>query len=290
MPTRYLKPGIRDSEAIDALSPDAEVLFYRLIVTVDDFGRADARPAMVKAACFPIRSRLGEAQCAELLRELVGRELVTVYEVAGKPYMQLRKWDNIPRAKESKFPAPSDNCAHLHATVCSPRTVLPVTETETETGTDNREPEPRSVRAPDPEDRRGEVVPLPEPGSLAPGVVCAALKAAGVQRVNPSNPDLHAFLSVGGTIEELLPLVPSALSKGDPFAYILKAAINKRKDAAASVGQMARGAVVAPVTVPGKSTGALAELADHAAQTQTPEAKAAARAAVQALKQRMNVS
>jgi hypothetical protein len=150
--------------------------------------------------------------------------------------------------------------------------------------------EAHAKRAPDPEDRRAEVVPLPELGSLAPGVVCAALKAAGVQRINPSNPDLMAFLSVGGTIEELLPLVPSALNKGDPFAYILKAAINKRKDAAASVGQMARGAVVAPVTVPGKSTGALAELADHAAQTQTPEAKAAARAAVQALKQRMNVS
>jgi hypothetical protein len=163
--------------------------------------------------------------------------------------------------------------------------------TDTDAPTDaEAKAEAHAKRAPDPEDRRAEVVPLPELGSLAPGVVCAALKAAGVQRINPSNPDLMAFLSVGGTIEELLPLVPSALSKGDPFAYILKAAINKRKDAAASVGQMARGAVVAPVTVPGKSTGALAELADHAAQTQTPEAKAAARAAVQALKQRMNVS
>jgi hypothetical protein len=52
-----------------------------------------------------------------------------------------------------------------------------------------------------------------------------------------------AFLSVGGTIEELLPLVPSALSKGDPFAYILKSAINKRKDAAQSVGKMAKGRI-----------------------------------------------
>ena len=52
MPTRYLKPGIRDSELIDGLSAEAEVLFYRLLVTVDDFGRANARPSMVKAACF----------------------------------------------------------------------------------------------------------------------------------------------------------------------------------------------------------------------------------------------
>ena len=55
MPTRYLKAGIRDSETIDRLSSAAEVLYYRLLVTVDDFGRYDARPAMLKAACFPIK-------------------------------------------------------------------------------------------------------------------------------------------------------------------------------------------------------------------------------------------
>ena len=59
MPTRYLKPGIRDSERIEAIaSPDAEILFYRLLVSVDDFGRTDARPLMVKfssarAVCAP---------------------------------------------------------------------------------------------------------------------------------------------------------------------------------------------------------------------------------------------
>ena len=136
MPTRYLRPGIRDSEVIDALSPLAETLFYRLLVTVDDFGRADARASMVKAACFPIKDSVTAAKCADLLRELDKNGLVHIYEHDGKPYMQMRKWENAPRASKSKFPEPVGGGGHLHTTVCNPHTVLPVTVT----GTDNREP------------------------------------------------------------------------------------------------------------------------------------------------------
>lgn len=159
MPTRYLKPGIRDSELIDQLSPLAECLFYRLIVTVDDFGRADARPAMVKAACYPIKADMTEPVCTELLRELDVVGLIDIYTVHGKPYLQLQKWDNTPRAKASKFPAPVDGCAQVHADAeqhqsTTPRTCMQVHAdarsvhtdapvTETETGTDNREPKPK---------------------------------------------------------------------------------------------------------------------------------------------------
>jgi hypothetical protein len=158
MPTRYLKPGIRDSELIEQLTPAAETLFYRLIVTVDDFGRADARPAMIKAHCFPIKDQVDANDCAVMLTELADVGLVAVYVVEGKPYLQMQKWDNNPRAKESKFPAPADGCMQVHADadgvriqvradVCNPRTVLPVTVTGTGTGTDNREPEPGSAVA-----------------------------------------------------------------------------------------------------------------------------------------------
>lgn len=159
MPTRYLKPGIRDSEPIDSLTPQAECLFYRLIVTVDDFGRCDARPAMIKANCYPIKAGITADHCAAMLAELHRAGLVIVYTVDGKPYLQLCKWDNTPRSKASKFPAPADNCTHMHTDACkqnenesstahtcaqvhtdarNPRTVLPVTETETGTETENR--------------------------------------------------------------------------------------------------------------------------------------------------------
>ncbi len=144
MPTRYLKPGIRDSDLINALSPLAETLFYRLLVTVDDFGRADARPAMIKAQCFPIKDTVTADVAAELLDELSACSLVQLYAVDGKPYLQVSKWDNAPRAKESKFPPPDAVCIQVHTLARKPRTVLPVTVTETgtETGTDNREPKP----------------------------------------------------------------------------------------------------------------------------------------------------
>ena len=93
MPTRYLKPGIRDSERIDGVStPDAEILYYRLLVSVDDFGRADARPSMIKAACFPIRLRATVDKCMQWTKDLEKSGLLFTYEVDGKSYLQLTKW------------------------------------------------------------------------------------------------------------------------------------------------------------------------------------------------------
>lgn len=149
MPTRYLKPGIRDSELIDRLSPMAEVLFYRLLVTVDDFGRFDARPAMIKSQCFPIKEKTTPKHCEDALKELCESGLVMVYQVDGKPYVQILKWDNVPRSKESKFPAPVDGCMHMYADVCNPRTVLPVTVTVTKTETVTKTSNKSEVAAPE---------------------------------------------------------------------------------------------------------------------------------------------
>ena len=135
MPTRYLKPGVRDSEAIDSLSSQAENLFYRLLVTVDDFGRFDARPAMVKASCFPIKDSMTINKCKDLIEELVNKNLISVYEVEGKNVLQMSKWDNVPRAKESKYPTNPYGCIQVHTSVNNLHTDAPVTETETVTKT-----------------------------------------------------------------------------------------------------------------------------------------------------------
>ena len=130
MPTRYLKPGIRDSDHIEAITdPDAEVMYYRLLVSVDDFGRADARPLMLKSLCFPIRVRATADKCMRWAQDLAKAGLLKLYEVDGKFYLQLTKWDNKPRAEHSKYPNPptdADKCMQM----------LPVTVTVT----DNREP------------------------------------------------------------------------------------------------------------------------------------------------------
>jgi hypothetical protein len=144
MPTRYLKAGIRDSESIDNLSPQAENLFYRLLVTVDDFGRFDARPAMIKANCFPIKDAMTINKCKDLLEELANKNLVIVYEAFGKNVLQMSKWDNIPRAKESKYPSLADAGIQVHTDVYKLHTDVPltvtVTETETKTKTETKTP------------------------------------------------------------------------------------------------------------------------------------------------------
>ena len=153
MPTRYLKPGIRDSESIDKLSSAAEVMYYRLLVTVDDFGRYDARPAMIKAACFPIKESVGHKQVENLLSDLVKYGLVVVYEVDGKPYLQMLKWDNVPRAKESKFPAHEYKDIQVHTDVKQLHTDAPLTVTVTKTETDISQDKPA---------KRKQKIPMPE--------------------------------------------------------------------------------------------------------------------------------
>jgi hypothetical protein len=144
MPTRYLKPGIRDSESIEKLSHIAETLYYRLLVTVDDFGRYDARPSMVKAACFPIKDSINAQKTEFLLKELAQHGLIQIYIDNDKPYLQMTKWDNVPRAKESKYPATPHNAIQVYADVCNTHTDVPLTETKTKTKT-----ETKTVQAPE---------------------------------------------------------------------------------------------------------------------------------------------
>lgn len=133
MPTRYLKPGICDSDRINNLSAEAEVFFYRLLVTVDDFGRTDARPLLLKAKCFPLKETMPASKIEQMLAELSSTGLLIVYQTDTGTYLQLNKWDNTPRAKDSKFPSFDDSCMQLYASAQHPPTVLPLTVTVTET-------------------------------------------------------------------------------------------------------------------------------------------------------------
>tara|TARA_R110000868_G_scaffold312826_1_gene573852 strand:+ start:956 stop:1603 length:648 start_codon:yes stop_codon:yes gene_type:complete len=132
VPTRYLKPGICDSDRIEGIkNPHAETLYYRLLVNVDDFGRLDARPLVLKAKCYPIKQSATPEKISLWVKELHDANLIVHYLVNGSPYLQITKWDNKPRAESSRYPQiPTDayNCIQLH-------TVAPLTVTVTETET-----------------------------------------------------------------------------------------------------------------------------------------------------------
>lgn len=144
MPTRYLKQGICDSDSINAASPLAECLYYRLLVNVDDFGRLDARPAVVKARCFPIKESVLHTDVRKCLHELCTCNLIQIYECDGREYLQILKWDNKPRASESKFPKPPPVGvpAILHTNAKQLHTNVPLTVTETVNINRNRNRKP----------------------------------------------------------------------------------------------------------------------------------------------------
>ena len=120
MPNRIIKESICTSDSLERLSWFEEVLFYRLIVNCDDYGRYDARPAIIKNRLFPLKEeQLSLAMVTEGLQHLSDAGLITVYEVGGKPFLFLPTWNahQTIRAKRSKYPAPDDGMI-THEIIC----------------------------------------------------------------------------------------------------------------------------------------------------------------------------
>lgn len=126
MPNRIIKESICVSESIDSLNWFEEVLFYRLIVNCDDFGRFDGRVPVVKNRLFPLKDNVTAKAVEGGINKLASIGLVRMYECDGKPYLYLPTWNDHQsvRAKRSKYPAPDDSvkaseiiCDHVHANV-----------------------------------------------------------------------------------------------------------------------------------------------------------------------------
>ena len=110
MPNRIIKESICCSETIDELSWFEEVLFYRLIVNCDDYGRTDGRAKMLKANLFPLKN-VTERQITEAINSLQSVGIVQVYKYDRRPYLQIVNWSKHQsiRNKRSKYPSPDDD-------------------------------------------------------------------------------------------------------------------------------------------------------------------------------------
>jgi len=108
MPNRILKESICTNDQIDRLSPFEEVFFYRLIVNVDDFGRADGRASVLRARLFPLREDISAEVVVKTLDKLVETGLVARYSVDGRDYIFLPGWNRNQkvRSKREKCPPP----------------------------------------------------------------------------------------------------------------------------------------------------------------------------------------
>ena len=117
MPNRIIKESICTSDSIDQLGWFEEVLFYRLIVNCDDYGRFDGRPAVVKNRLFPLKENLTLKNVEYAINKLARSGLITPYISGGKPFLFLPTWNahqNV-RAKKSKYPEPENICTQVNA-------------------------------------------------------------------------------------------------------------------------------------------------------------------------------
>jgi len=120
MPNRIIKESICTSPEIDALTPEQESTFYRIMVNCDDYGRLPAEPKLLRAKLFPLRiDQVTDEQIEGWLQALArpgpnGDALINIYTVHGRRYLQMATWTNHQqiRAKRSKWPAPENGIAY----------------------------------------------------------------------------------------------------------------------------------------------------------------------------------
>lgn len=123
MPNRIIKESVKRSPEIDRLSWFEEVVFYRMIVTADDFGRLDGRPVVLKNDLFPTKETVTKKAIEDAVAKLTSVGLLIPYadQVSGMSYIQIRTWDKhqTVRNKYSRYPAPPErlltDCKQLSA-------------------------------------------------------------------------------------------------------------------------------------------------------------------------------
>lgn len=133
MPERIVRPGILTSDPINSLSWPAECFYRRLMSVVDDYGRFDGRVSVLRANCYPLKlDHVSDADVRKWRSETVEAGVVSVYEVEGKEYVQVEKFNQRMRGKP-RWPAPTRGDSPQVAASCSTFRLSSQAQAQTET-------------------------------------------------------------------------------------------------------------------------------------------------------------
>lgn len=108
MPNRIIRDSILSSQAVCSLGWPEEVFYRRLMSIVDDYGRCEALPELLRARCYPLQTDL--VRVADISRWMTACQmagLIVHYELGGKQYLQIQKFGQQMRS-QSKCPPPPD--------------------------------------------------------------------------------------------------------------------------------------------------------------------------------------
>jgi len=105
MPNRILRDWTF-SPKVNDLTDKAEILFIRLIMKADDFGRYYADPRIILGNCYPFKSSIKLLEIDKLLSELSQKGLISLYESEQKLFLEIQDFRQRLRSAISKFPNP----------------------------------------------------------------------------------------------------------------------------------------------------------------------------------------
>lgn len=92
-------------------------MFYRLLVVADDYGYMDARPGILKGLCFPLKESATLAKIENWLSELAKSGLIARYQLDGKPYLCVNKWEQRVRSRPKYVGPDADGCQAIDGQV-----------------------------------------------------------------------------------------------------------------------------------------------------------------------------
>ena len=110
MPNRVIKESIKRSPQIDALTWFEEVVYYRLMVTADDYGCMDGRTVLLKNELFPLKESVTKKAVEDAISKLVSVGLLCRYTANDMPYLFFPTWGKHQRLrnKNRKYPNPEE--------------------------------------------------------------------------------------------------------------------------------------------------------------------------------------
>lgn len=109
MPNRIIRDSCKTSPSLAVLSDLAERTFWRIIATLDDFGRYHGSTMALLAATYPVPTKgITQKRFEAAVAELEAGGLIKFYEHGGRRYVMSPTWQKYQRlrARDSQFPEP----------------------------------------------------------------------------------------------------------------------------------------------------------------------------------------
>lgn len=250
MPSRMIREGYLDSDPLRQAGELAEILFTRLMLVADDYGRFDGRVTVICRRCWPLGGPT-ETDVSQRIVALVREGLVVLYEVGGKPFIFIPKFNQRLRLKSaSKWPDPPeistasaqmpDTCRTL--TDHPPDACAPEAEAHSEVEA-NAEEKRKAVVTRTTEDQVGTFAaaaiekiqhqPLPlaeariDSAESTPAGTLSAICIANGIRANPFHPLVVEWARDGVTVDGLKNAIATARQRKPPPENIPPAYLDK---------------------------------------------------------------